>query len=181
MPRPRTPPRAAPNGGFEADMPLSAILRAEIAPDGSMLMGEGRILAGAGFIGDRADPQSRILVGNPMQSIKRDCEIKLIVKGKTTSVSNFESKISEQDTVRCRQSEALLCEFDHVVRRIDAHYRTPRYARSDFSGDLAVAAANIEDPLRTIKVEQSKDLLSHRCLQRRNTGVPNRVPFCHMR
>ena len=50
------------NGGLEADMPLSAIMRAEIAPDGTMLMGEGRVVAGAGFIGDGTDPKNRILV-----------------------------------------------------------------------------------------------------------------------
>ena len=51
------------NGGsFEADMPLSAILRAEIGPDGAILSGEGRILAGAGFIGNGDDPKNRILV-----------------------------------------------------------------------------------------------------------------------
>ena len=38
-------------------------------------------------------PQSRILVGNPMQGIKRNCEIKLILEGKTTTVGHFESKI----------------------------------------------------------------------------------------
>jgi AsmA-like C-terminal region/Protein of unknown function len=50
------------NGSFEADMPLSAILRAEIGPDGTMLMGEGRILAGAGFIGNGDDPKNRVLI-----------------------------------------------------------------------------------------------------------------------
>ena len=32
------------NGAFEADLPLSAILRAEIGPDGALLMAEGRVL-----------------------------------------------------------------------------------------------------------------------------------------
>jgi hypothetical protein len=50
------------NGGVEADMPLSAILRAEIGPDGALLMGEGRIVAGAGFIGNGDDPKNRILI-----------------------------------------------------------------------------------------------------------------------
>ena len=45
------------NGGVEAGMPLSAILRAEIGPDGSMLTGEGRIVAGAGFFGNVDDPK----------------------------------------------------------------------------------------------------------------------------
>ena len=82
---------------------------------------------------------------------------------------------------RHRQSEVLRGEADHIVRRIDAHYRTPRRPRSDFRRNLALAAADIEDPLGTIKVEQSKDLLGHRRLQRRNARVSNRVPFCHMR
>ena len=82
-----------------------------------------------------------------MQSIKRNRKIKLILKGKATSVSHFESKIPQRGATRDRQSKVPLGEPDHVVRRIDAHCRTPRYARCNFCGNLALAAADIEDPL----------------------------------
>src|SRR5215470_2812951 len=47
---------------FEADMPISAIVQAEIAADGTVQMVKGRIIAGAGFIGAGHTPASRILV-----------------------------------------------------------------------------------------------------------------------
>lgn len=50
------------DGKMAADMPLSAVMRAEIEPDGSVQMVNGRILAGAGYIGAPADPADRILL-----------------------------------------------------------------------------------------------------------------------
>ena len=48
------------DGQFSADMPLSAVIRAEIERDGTLQALEGRILAGAGDFGPRGDPESRI-------------------------------------------------------------------------------------------------------------------------
>jgi hypothetical protein len=45
---------------FDADAPLSAVLRAEIERDGTLQSLEGRILAGAGFFGSIDDPESRV-------------------------------------------------------------------------------------------------------------------------
>ena len=47
---------------FEADMPISAIVQAEIGADGTVQMVKGRIISGAGFIGAGHTPASRILV-----------------------------------------------------------------------------------------------------------------------
>ncbi len=46
----------------EADMPISAILRAEIGADGVPQSMDGRILLGAGYVGNPDDPDDRILV-----------------------------------------------------------------------------------------------------------------------
>jgi hypothetical protein len=50
------------DGVTEADMPISAIVRAEIAEDGVPQSMDGRILLGAGYIGNPDDPDDRILV-----------------------------------------------------------------------------------------------------------------------
>jgi Protein of unknown function len=49
-----------PDGHFSADVPLSAVIRAEIERDGTLQALEGRILAGPGDFGSRGDPDSRI-------------------------------------------------------------------------------------------------------------------------
>ena len=43
------------SGQFQADIPLSGAIRAEIGPDSLPLILEGKIVAGAGLIGDPAD------------------------------------------------------------------------------------------------------------------------------
>src|SRR5205085_651065 len=45
---------------FTATVPLSAIIRAEIERDGTLQLMEGRVVAGAGYIGARDDAESRI-------------------------------------------------------------------------------------------------------------------------
>jgi hypothetical protein len=47
---------------FAADMPLSAVLRAEVGRDGTLYQLDGRIVAGAGYIGGRDDPESRVQI-----------------------------------------------------------------------------------------------------------------------
>jgi AsmA-like C-terminal region/Protein of unknown function len=66
-------------GAMEADMPLSAILRAEIGPDGTLLMGEGRIVAGAGFIGDHDDPKNRLLVDEAQMQWRWDAANRILL------------------------------------------------------------------------------------------------------
>jgi hypothetical protein len=56
-----------------------------------------------------------------------------------------------------------------------------RNAGGDFRGDLSVAASDIEDSLRVLKIEQSEYFLSHRFLQRRAAIVLGSVPFGHVR
>jgi hypothetical protein len=48
------------DGHFDANVPLSAVLRAEIERDGKLQTLDGRILAGRGYFGARDDPESQI-------------------------------------------------------------------------------------------------------------------------
>src|SRR5437762_11415708 len=54
--------------------------------------------------------KSGILLGNPVQRIKRNHEIKLVLEGQATSVRHLKSKIGP----RCR-TEVVLSEANHVT------------------------------------------------------------------
>jgi len=58
------------DGHFSGDMPLSAVLRAEIERDGTLQVLEGRILAGAGDFGSRDDPDSRIRIDEAQLNLR---------------------------------------------------------------------------------------------------------------
>jgi len=57
---------------FEADMPISGLLRAEIGTDGTVEKVEGRIIGGAGFIGSNDTPASRMLVDEAQVELRWD-------------------------------------------------------------------------------------------------------------
>ena len=59
-------------GDFQADMPLSAVIRAEVGPDGVPQTLQGRMLAGAGYIGDVHDPTGRILIDEAQVELRWD-------------------------------------------------------------------------------------------------------------
>ncbi|HEX2215504.1 MAG TPA: hypothetical protein VHG27_02230, partial [Xanthobacteraceae bacterium] len=59
-------------GDFQCDVPLSAVIRAEIGADGIPQMLQGRILGGAGYIGDPHDRASRILVDEVQAELRWD-------------------------------------------------------------------------------------------------------------
>jgi hypothetical protein len=60
------------DGQFSADIPLSAVLRAEIQRDGTLQSMEGRILAGSGFFGSRDDTDSRIHIDEAQLNLRWD-------------------------------------------------------------------------------------------------------------
>ena len=60
----------APDAHFDANVPLSAVLRAEIERDGTLQAMEGRILAGAGYFGSRDDPDSRVHIDEAQLSLR---------------------------------------------------------------------------------------------------------------
>ena len=55
---------------FSADVPLSAVIRAEIERDGKLQLMEGKILAGAGHFGSRDDPDSRIHIDEAQLNLR---------------------------------------------------------------------------------------------------------------
>ena len=58
------------DGQFSADVPLSAVIRAEIERDGKLQLMEGKILAGAGHFGSRDDPESRIHIDEAQLNLR---------------------------------------------------------------------------------------------------------------
>src|SRR5947209_6583763 len=60
----------ASDGHFSADVPLSAVIRAEIERDGTLQLLEGRILAGTGYFGSRDDPASRIHIDEAQLNLR---------------------------------------------------------------------------------------------------------------
>lgn len=66
-------------GDFQADVPLSAVIRAEIGPDGVPLSMEGRIIAGAGFIGDAQNEAGRILIDEAQMELRWDTANRLLL------------------------------------------------------------------------------------------------------
>jgi Protein of unknown function len=57
---------------LDANVPISAIVRAEIAADGSVHAAEGRIIGGAGYIGTANAPGSRVLVDEAQLELRWD-------------------------------------------------------------------------------------------------------------
>ncbi|HEY0440435.1 MAG TPA: hypothetical protein VGD36_10210, partial [Xanthobacteraceae bacterium] len=60
------------NANFEADLPLSAVIRAELKPDGTVQAVGGRVLAGAGYVGDPKDTEARFLVDEAQMELRWD-------------------------------------------------------------------------------------------------------------
>ena len=64
---------------LEADMPISGIIKAEIAADGTVLMAQGQIVAGAGFIGVGHAPASRMLVDEARAEMRWDAANRVLL------------------------------------------------------------------------------------------------------
>jgi hypothetical protein len=58
------------DGHFSADVPLSAVIRAEIERDGTLQALEGRVLAGTGDFGSTGDPDSRIHIDEAQLNLR---------------------------------------------------------------------------------------------------------------
>lgn len=64
---------------LSADMPISAILRADIGPDGVPIRLEARVVAGAGYFGDLNQAENRVQVDEASFSLKWDAERRKMV------------------------------------------------------------------------------------------------------
>jgi hypothetical protein len=60
------------DGLLQADVPLSALVRADFAADGTLSAMQGRLLAGAGYIGDGTDKAARILIDEAQLELRWD-------------------------------------------------------------------------------------------------------------
>lgn len=60
------------SGDLETDVPLSAVIRAEIDKDGMPQSLDGRIIAGAGYIGDIRGPDARLLIDEAQLELRWD-------------------------------------------------------------------------------------------------------------
>jgi hypothetical protein len=66
------------NASFEADMPISAILRGEIGPDDVPELAEGRIVLGTGYIGNPKDEEDRIVIDEAHVNLRWDASTRQI-------------------------------------------------------------------------------------------------------
>src|SRR4051812_27191358 len=92
----------ASDGHFSADVPLSAVIRAEIERDGTLQLLEGRILAGTGYFGSRDDPDSRIHVDEAQLNLRwnpatRQLQMPLDAQSGPSRV-NFLAQLNVPDT-----------------------------------------------------------------------------------
>jgi hypothetical protein len=75
---------------------------------------------------------------------------------------------------KCSRAKSIMAR-----RRIDPHDRAGGQPLGDLSGDLAVAAADVEDALRSFQLEAGQALVGKPLLQRRPAMVLRGVPFGH--
>jgi hypothetical protein len=61
-------------GQIDADAPISASLRADVAPDGTPQFASGRLLVGQGVIADATDPETRIAIDRAEISLEWNAE-----------------------------------------------------------------------------------------------------------
>lgn len=66
-------------GVFTADMPISAMVRADLGPDGVPTRAEARFVAGAGTIGDPDEPANRVLIDEAHLSVRWDQATRQVV------------------------------------------------------------------------------------------------------
>jgi hypothetical protein len=79
---------------FSADVPLSAVIRAEIERDGTLQQMEGRIVAGAGYLGSRDDAESRLQIDEAQLNLRwnaatRQLQMPLDARSGTSRISLY--------------------------------------------------------------------------------------------
>ena len=99
-----------------------------------------------------------------MERVERDGEVELVPVGEPGRVAGRE--------VEVLPLEVLPREGDHVRGGVDTQHRAPRQAIGDFRGDLAIAAAHVEDALTIGQRQAGEVLVGDPFLERRLTVVP---------
>src|SRR5262249_44306158 len=67
------------DGGISGGRPISAVWRAEIAPDGPVPSVHGRAVIGAGHVGEADDPDGRFLIDEAQLNLRWDAESRRLV------------------------------------------------------------------------------------------------------
>lgn len=80
------------NANFAADLPLSGLIRAELRPDGTVQAINGKLLAGAGYLGDPKDVEARVLVDEAQVELRWDASNNVLVA--PTEVQSGASRVS---------------------------------------------------------------------------------------
>jgi hypothetical protein len=141
------------DGRFAADMPLSAIMRAEIATDGTTHSLEGRVVAGAGFVGEMDDPSDRILIDEGQLSFRWDpANRQVVVPIELLSGSNRITLLS-QIMVPRDPSEPWNVQIGRGVIALAA---ADRKRETALVLDRIAVRARIEPALHRIELEQGE-------------------------
>ena len=115
------------------------------------------------------------MIDHPVQTCKRQHQIKLINKRQTPSVRLLKPQIGKHINW-----EGLLSEGYHFRGIVDPYDSPARHGLSDLSGDLAIAAAYIKDGLIALESEVGQYLIGPVVLLGRMPMVILRVPVCHV-
>src|SRR5258705_11586430 len=91
---------------------------------------QAKLRLGPRYEGGTYRTKGSLLLRNPMQSIERNHEIKLVFERKAASVRHLKSKVGQR-----RWTEVASGEANHVSRWIDAYNRALRSTRSDLRRD----------------------------------------------
>ncbi len=107
-----------------------------------------------------------------MQRIEGDDQVELFAVRQAARVRDFKAEVWVNRSIIVTR-----CEFNHVVRRIDANDRGVWDPGGNFRRDLSVSAADVENVTRPVQVEQRQYLFGHCQLQSRYPLVICSIPF----
>ena len=101
--------------------------------------------------------QHGILVVDPVQGVEGHDEVERVAIGKRPRIADLEFQVRALVLCEMRPREG-----DHPGRRIDAENRALRQALRDLGGNLALAAADVENALRAGELELGEVLVRDR-------------------
>jgi hypothetical protein len=139
------------DGKFAADVPLSGVLRAEIERDGTPQMIEGRILAGAGYIGAIEDRDNRIPIDEAQLNLRWNAATRqLLLPLEAVSGASRVSLLGQLDVPAERDAPWGLS----IVRGGLALAPAPNAREAPLIIDRVTMRARIDTTKRLIEIEQ---------------------------
>jgi hypothetical protein len=118
--------------------------------------------------------QRGILVMDPVQGIEGDDEVERVPIRQRPRIGDLEAEVRVPVLWEVRAGER-----NHSGRRVDAEHGAGRKTLRDLGGDLAFAAADVQDALRAVELEIGEVLVRDPLLQRIDLVVALRVPLRH--